>query len=186
MLFLSVFIFFSSCTDLNLNPLSEGSSSTWYSSESEITMALNDLYRLDFWPQDRVPYDDLEAWTDDITERDKTSAISNGTLTGDWGTSNTWWTNGYKCIARANTILINLENSKAQLSQETSDKFAAEARFIRASQYARLITYFGDVVYYTDILELEGSFNLSKTDKRTILDAIYVDYDFAASKLPTS
>ncbi len=45
LLFLSGFIFLLSCTDLNLNPLSEGSSETWYSNESEVTMALNDLYR---------------------------------------------------------------------------------------------------------------------------------------------
>ncbi len=186
LLFLSGFIFFSSCTDLNLNPLSEGSSETWYSNESEIVMALNDLYRFDFWPQDRIPYDDLELWTDDITERDRTSPVTNGTLTGDWAKANAWWSNGYKCIARANTILVNLEKSKAQLSQSIIDKYAAEARFIRAAQYARLITYFGDVVYYTGILELEESFTLSKTDKQTILTAIYEDYDFAASKLPTS
>ncbi len=31
-----------SCVDLNLNPLSEGSSENWYSSASEIEMSLND------------------------------------------------------------------------------------------------------------------------------------------------
>ena len=34
-----------SCVDLDLNPLSEGSSENWYSSQAEIEMSLNDLYQ---------------------------------------------------------------------------------------------------------------------------------------------
>lgn len=59
-------------------------------------------------------------------------------------------------------------------------------RFIRAAQYAKLISHFGDVVYTTTVLNLEASFSLTKTDKKTILKEIYNDYDYAASKLPTS
>lgn len=180
LLLLSGFIFFSSCTDLNLNPLSEGSSANWYSNESEINMALNDLYRDIFWPRD------ADDWSDDWTQRDVTTPITNGTLNGEDGTINTWWTNAYKCIARANTILINLEKSKDKFPQAILDKFAGEARFVRAAQYARLISHYGDVVYFTGILSLEESFTLSKTDQNTILESIYEDYDFAASKLPAA
>jgi hypothetical protein len=180
LLFLSGFIFFSSCTELNLSPLSEGSSANWYSNETEITMALNDLYRDVFWPRD------ADEWTDDYTRRDMTTPITNATLNGDWGTLNTMWTNSYKCIARANTILLNLEKSKDKLPQAILDKYAADARFVRAAQYAMLISHFGDVVYYTGILNLDESFTLAKTDQKVILKAIYDDYDFAASKLPVS
>jgi len=173
-----------SCTDLNLSPLSEGSSENWYSTESEITMALNDLYRIDFWPNYLIPYGDLDYWTDDEMSRATVTAITGGTLNGQDGTVNSWWTNLYKGIARANTILANLELNKAQLPQATLDKYAGEARFVRAAHYSRLITYWGDVIYYTNILDLEESFTMSKTDKKTILKAIYDDYDFAASKLP--
>lgn len=180
LLFLSGFIFFSSCTELNLSPLSEGSSANWYSNETEVTMAVNDLYRDIFWPKD------ADNWTDDYTNRDLTTPITNATLNGDWQTLNTMWTNAYKCIARANTILLNLEKLKDKLPQATIDKYDAEARFVRASQYAMLISHFGDVVYYTGILDLDESFTLAKTDQKVILKAIYEDYDYAASKLPVS
>lgn len=36
------------CADLDLNPLSEGSSENWYHDATEIEMALNDLWRPDF------------------------------------------------------------------------------------------------------------------------------------------
>jgi hypothetical protein len=169
-----------SCTDLNLNPLSEGSSANWYSNESEITMALNDLYREVFWPRDG------DNWTDDYTQRDVTNGFTNGTLNSEDGTINGWWANSYKCIARANTILANLENSAATLPKATIDKFAGEAKFVRAAQYALLISHYGDVVYSTTLLNLEEAFTMGKTDKKTILKAIYKDYDEAAAVLPTT
>lgn len=184
--FLSVFIFFSSCTDLNLNPLSEGSSENWYSNESEITMALNDLYRMDFWPEDRNPYNDRDAWSDDEFNRNITSTFVNGTLNGQDATVNLWWQNAYKCIGRANAILASLDRVQSVLSQAIIDQYAGDARFVRAAQYAKLISYWGDVVYTTKVLGLDSAFTLAKTDKQTILKGIYADYDFAASKLPTS
>ena len=35
---------FSACHDLDLNPLSNGSTENWYSNETEIEMAVNELY----------------------------------------------------------------------------------------------------------------------------------------------
>jgi starch-binding outer membrane protein, SusD/RagB family len=42
-------IFITACTDLDLNPLSEGSSQNWYSNQTEVEMAVNDLFRSVFW-----------------------------------------------------------------------------------------------------------------------------------------
>ena len=39
---------FSACVDLNLNPLSEGSSENWYTTKQEIEMSVNDFYRTEF------------------------------------------------------------------------------------------------------------------------------------------
>ena len=180
LLFISGLIFFSACNDLDLSPLSEGSSENWYSNESEINMAVNDLYRNVFWPIDN------DEWTDDYTRRDLTTPITNGTLNGEWGTVISVWQNAYKAIARANTILANLDRSVGVVPQTTLDKFAAEARFVRASQYALLISHYGDVIYFTDALSLEEAFTMSRTDKNTILTEIYADYDFAAANLPTA
>lgn len=177
---------FYSCSDLNLNPLSEGSSESWYSNETEINMALNDLYKLDFWPDYMIPWADYDLWSDDMMSRGSTTPITNGTLNGQDGTVNGWWTNLYKGIARANSILINLEKSKDKLPEAVISKYAGEARFIRASHYSRLITYFGDVVYSDKIMDLKESFTLAKTSKTIILQKIYEDYDFAASSLPAT
>lgn len=179
-LFITGLIYSTACNDLDLSPLSEGSSENWYSNESEINMAINDLYRLVFWPQDN------DEWTDDYTRRDLTTPITNATINGEWGTVSTVWKNAYKSISRANTIITSLDRAEGVVPQATIDKFAGEARFVRASQYALLISHFGDVVYFTEALDLEESFAMERTDKSTILKSIYEDYDFAASKLPTT
>ena len=84
-----------SCVDLNLNPLSEGSSENWYSSASEIEMSLNDLYRTAFFPIDGTD------WGDDVTYRSNTQFTFNGTLNAENGTIATYWQHYYKGIARS-------------------------------------------------------------------------------------
>ncbi len=173
-------LFITACTDLNLNPLSEGSSESWYSSETEIDMALNDIYREVFWPVDYT------EWTDDWTYREGTTPITSATINGEWGTVLDWWRNSYKCISRANTVLANLDKVSDILPQAKLDAFEGDARFVRAAQYSKLISHWGDVIYFTNVLGLEESFTLSKTDKATILQEIYSDFDAAAEKLPVS
>jgi hypothetical protein len=143
-------------------------------------MALNDLYREVFW------FSDDDAWTDDWTSRGATTPITNGTINGEWGTVNTLWTNAYKAIARANTVLQNLDRIEGSVPQETIARFEGEARFIRAGMYAKLVNHFGDVVFYEDILDLEDAFTRSRSEKSTVLQAIYDDYDVAIAQLPVS
>lgn len=169
-----------SCTDLNLYPLSEGSSETWYSNTSEIEMAVYDLYRPIFWGED-----DGE-WSDDYTRRQALTPITNATINGEWSVVINWWGWAYKTISRSNTIIIKLEDASEFLPQETIDKFVGNAYFVRASQYAKLVFYWGDVVFFTDVPDLEKSFTMSRSPKAEVLRQIYADYDSAALKLPVS
>lgn len=179
-------IVLSACQDLDLNPLSEGSSATWYADETQINMSLNDLYREVFWPLDEDPRFNDNPWTDDYIRRNFVSNIISATINGEWGVLRDVWANSYKAISRANTVLANLERAGAAIPQATIDRFAAEARFVRASQYAFLISHFGDVIYFTEVLDLDEAFTLGRTDKAVILQGIYEDYDFAALHLPNA
>lgn len=168
-----------SCYDLDLNPLSQGSSENWYSSETEIEMALKDGYRHDFWPVDK------EEWTDDYTYRETNSDIVNGTLNGQNGDVTNMWAKQYKAIARANTILANMEKALSMgIPQNKIDRYTAEAHFLRASMYARLVSHFGDVVYVTEVISIEDAFKIGRTPKSEIIPKIYDDFDKAAAHLP--
>lgn len=168
-----------SCDNLDLNPLSEGSSENWYSNETEIEMAVKDLYRDNFWPLDN------EDKTDNFVYRETTSKILSGTFNGQESDVTTLWSNQYKAIARANTILANMEEAKSLgISDAKLEQFEAEALFARASMYARLVSYFGDIIYVTEVIGMDEAFTIGRTPKSEIIPKIYEDYDKAAAILP--
>ncbi len=174
------FLALTACNKLDLNPLSYGSSETWYSTVAEIDMSLNGLYKDAFWATDN------DDWTDDWMYRDALTAVTGATMNSETDFVNSTWTNSYKAISRANTILASIDKAATTIPEATIKKFKAEAQFVRASQYSKLISHYGDVVYYTGVLSLEESFALSQSPKATILKAIYDDFDFAAANLPVS
>lgn len=168
-----------SCIDLDLNPLSQASSENWYSDETEIEMSIKDFYRDSFWPLDN------ENRTDDFIYRETLSSIVNGTLNGQDGDVTTLWTNQYKSIARTNTILANKDKMLAMgISEEKVNQYMAEALFQRASCYARLVTYFGNVVYVTEVIDIDAAFQMGQTPKEEVIPLIYADYDEAIKYLP--
>ena len=192
--FLTGFILFS-CNDLDLNPLSEGSSENWYSNASELDMSVAYLYDIDFWDAELTRISasttlagyELEwtdKFTDDWTARATLSDITAGTINSQTNYVVLTWQNAYKCIAAANQVLVSLSKASTTVSDNNLKVYEAKARFARAAQYARLIFLYGDVPYYTNVLSIKEAFSLSRTDKATILKAIYEDYDFAAQYLP--
>ena len=171
----------SSCIDLDRNPLSSASSENWYSSETEIEMSIKDFYRQDFWPTDN------ESWTDDFIYRETPSDIVKGTLNGQTGDVTTLWSNQYKSIGRANTILANMDKAAEMgISEEKLTQYEAEAYFQRASCYARLVSKFGDVVFTTETVDIDQAFTMGRTSKEEIIPKVYEDYDKAAAGLPES
>lgn len=173
-------IFITACTDLDLNPLSEGSSQNWYSNQTEVEMAVNDLFRSAFWNEVS------DEHTDNYTRRESLTPITAGTITSDWGAVNSYWSNTYKAVVRSNLVINNLSRVENDLPQLIVDKYAGNAYFSRASQYSTLISLFGDAIYFTEDLELDEAFTMSRTDKNIILQNIYDDYDKAIEKLPLS
>ncbi|WP_200978960.1 RagB/SusD family nutrient uptake outer membrane protein [Echinicola sp. 20G] len=169
-----------SCADLDLNPLSEGSSENWFNNEEEVNMSLNDLYRSYLWHQDD------DSWTDDWTSREALTPITNGTINSEWSTSKSLWTNSYKGITRANTILSNMGNAAEVIPEVKLNQYTAEARFVRAVMYSILLSHYGDVILYTEVPGLEESFTTVRTEQATVLEQVYQDFDFAIEHLPES
>lgn len=172
-----------SCTKLDLNPLSEGSSENWYRDETEVTMSLNDLYRTYTWTLDDGY--GTECYTDNYIHRTELNDITTGALNGQWSGGETVWKNTYKDISRANAVINSLDKIE-NMSKETAERLSAEARLFRAVFYGRLIFYWGDVPYFTKYLDIDAAFSLARTDKTEILKNIYKDFDSAIAYLPES
>lgn len=172
------------CTKLDVNPLSEGSSENWYSDETEITLALNDLYRTYLWDFE-INYN-TERMSDNWTQRQAIDAFPAGSVNSEWSRSEDLWLSTYKGITRANTILNSLDNATGKVAEAKIKQLAAEASLMRAVFYARLVFYYGDVPFYTGYLNIDDAFELGRTDKEVVLQQVYKDFDAAIESLPVS
>ncbi|RIV19075.1 RagB/SusD family nutrient uptake outer membrane protein [Fibrisoma montanum] len=169
------------CNTLDLNPLSEPSSETFYSNQTELELAVNDLYRLDFWGNDN------EQFTDNYWHRGQLgNAVTFGTMNAEDATVQAYWTACYKAIARANSFLANKDRAQANTPASVMTQLEAEMRLIRAYQYSRLITHFGDVPLMTRPMVLEDSYGVTRTSQAEVLKFIFDELDFAIANLPQS
>lgn len=184
----SILLFFTGCQNLDLNPLSEGSSENWFANEDEFILALNDLYRpaLWYWEANRLFHTD--RFTDDWNQREYLYDWIAGTITSETNMVETCWSNTYKGITRANTVLANIQKARQEgkIPEATLLRFEGEAAFFRAAFYSFLIFLWGDVPYYTEYLTIEDAFNMGRADKDIVLEQIYKDFDKAIVNLPAT
>ena len=168
------------CAELDLNPLSEGSSENWYHDESEIEMSLNDLWRPDFFQIDGLD------WDDDLLNRNGSNDITLGTVTAQWGTSSSYWTALYKAIARSTKVIEALDNGTASgLSESKINQYKGEAYFMQGFAYGQLTTYFGDCVLNKG-MTLEEAYVAVRSPKSEVLAYAYECLDKAIAYLPDS
>ncbi|MBO6018126.1 MAG: RagB/SusD family nutrient uptake outer membrane protein [Prevotella sp.] len=171
-----------SCSDLDLNPLANGSTESWYQDEAEIEMAVNDLYQNIYWEQDGGEYTD---WSDDYQNRGTLREFENATLNGQLADVTDRWDNWYKMIAHANGVIAKADRAIANGANKSKiDVLVGEAYFGRAHAYSELVFKFGDVPMITSDLSIEEAYQTGRTDKATIQQLIYDDFDKAIAVLP--
>ncbi len=183
-------ILLSACNELDLVPLSEGSSESWYSSDSEVRSSLDYLYDLKFWnpnPEITSALNPrwLDSWSDDLTSRNNLNTFTNGSLDGNSKYIVRYWDLYYQAIASANLIIDKLENTSDNFDENKLKEYIAEAKFFRAAMYSKLIFYWGDVPYTDKEITIDEAFELGRTDKMVILKSIYEDFDIAGANLPS-
>lgn len=184
----SILLFFTGCQNLDLNPLSEGSTENWFATEDEFVLALNDLYRegLWYWESNRLYHSD--RFTDDWNQREQLYDWLAGTITSESGMVESCWSNSYRGVTRANTILANVNEARQEghIPEAMLLRFEGEASFFRAVFYSYLVFLWGDVPFYTEYLTLSEAFEMGRTDKNIIMEQIYRDFDKAIETLPPS
>mgnify|MGYP003671518478 CR=1 FL=1 len=194
LLILAIFLL-PSCSELNLRPLSEGSSENWLNNQAEVEMSLNKLFDINYWYSSLLPIStsrttnagELQYWdrsTDDWNQRESTTEITSSTINGQTAFVNILWDLSYECIASANRLINGLKTNIDGVSSQKLLIYDANARFVRASQYAKLIFLWGDVPYYDTTISIEQAFGLKRESKDVILKKIYADYDYAIEYLP--
>ncbi|MES2777381.1 MAG: RagB/SusD family nutrient uptake outer membrane protein [Bacteroidota bacterium] len=166
------------CHKLDLTDPSNPTSASFYRNQAELELAVNDLYRIDFWGNDN------EFFSDNNIYRGFGNAVVNGTLNSEDGTVRNYWLVCYKAIARVNSFLENKDKAASNTPASVMTRLEAEARLIRAYEYSRLIMHFGDVPLITTAIGLEEGYTQSRTPKADVLSFIFSELDFAAANLP--
>jgi len=172
----------SSCRkDLDKTPLSSFSNDNFWSSEGNALLALAGVYRgniqmiqagefsaTDWWSYHGLLF--LEFATDNAYDRrgenSGLNVLTNGTLTNNNAYILNYWSLSYARIARCNFFLENVDKTPA--SATTLQRFIAEARFIRATQYFYLSQYFGSAPLVTKVLTAAEANTVTKSGRDSL------------------
>lgn len=171
--------------DMNLQPLTEGSGDSWYSTTVELDMAVNEFYVIGYW----TPLTSMKYLSDNFSYRNlrRVAGFLDGTLNSSNDLVNREWTQSYKVVARANTLLENIEkNAGGTVPEEKLLQYKAEASFFRAVKYAELISLYGDVVYIDKYVTIDEAFAMGRSPKSEVIPKVYDDFDLACKYLPES
>ncbi|MDR1780443.1 MAG: RagB/SusD family nutrient uptake outer membrane protein [Tannerella sp.] len=96
-----------------------------------------------------------------------------------------FWRRPYRLIQRANSFIVSAEALDESLWQRSTQKaeYIAEARFLRAWAYRHLVSFYGDVPVYTEVIdEAKTDFTRDPTSKAYAL--MEEDLTYAAQNLP--
>jgi len=108
----------------------------------------------------------------------------NFTVTAGEGQLEAFWSGMYNNINFANQILDNVPNISMDGSLKA--RYLAEAQFIRAYDYFRLVRAFGDVPLRIHVPQSAADYNLARTPKAQVYAQIEADLTSAAAVLPTT
>lgn len=160
-------------------PETQLSDPAFWKTEADLQAAANYLYT--FLPG--LPFTD-DNWADETYAR-APNGISDGTriATATDGNYNT----RYLLIRAANNIIEKAPRAAANgVAAATVDRYIAEARFFRAWSYFGLLQRFGGVPLILKLLQEDSQELQAPANTRDeVIEAIYQDLDFAASKLQT-
>lgn len=96
------------------------------------------------------------------------------------------WDQSYIGIARANSVIAQLDQLPAGQLEETAKlDIEGQAMFLRALLYLNLAVTYEDVPLVLEPQELEDAY-VAKNTQREILDAIIIDLNQASAQLPST
>lgn len=157
---------------LERRPLSEIDPSQFFNTENELNLYVNSFYSM-------VPSrDDLYLEDVDNVVKDVISELQRGdrvvpTSGGGWNWSD------------LRNINYFLENYDKTLDESIASRYAAVARFFRAWFYFEKVKRFGDVPWYSSVVEIDEEEELQKgRDPRTlVMDSVLADINYAIENL---
>lgn len=167
----------SSCLDLS--PKDQMSDSNMWETASDFKYFANNFYS---WTRDfkNVTSDGPHSdWRSDLFTSLTVNTYSHGS--NSIPTSDSWYTNNYKYIRRANLMLQNSQN----YSRDDINTYVGEAYFFRAYFHFDLVQLYGDVIKVDKVMDIDSpEMNQKRNDRGEVIDFILDDLNKAVELLP--
>lgn len=182
----------SSCKKyLDRNPLSANTQANFYRNATEVQQALTGVYNAigarTISPGFSNPtpyYAKMDLFTELGIERGLSGTIGSGTYDPNNGTVAELWAGFFQVVQRANNLMFYMTKAKDVMPAAEYKSVIAEAKVLRAMAYWHLITYFGDVPFFTaPPATPDEIYNFTRTNKKTIIDFLLTDLEGAANDL---
>ncbi|GAA4210564.1 RagB/SusD family nutrient uptake outer membrane protein [Pedobacter jeongneungensis] len=190
----STMLFTSSCKKdfLNVPPQGQQPSVTFWKTQDDAIKGVNAIYaQLRSW--DNVAFNAIAIESTGSDEADKGSTPTDATffnlfdqftVTATQGSLQGFWTGQYQNISLCNQVLDNVPNISMDASLKT--RILAEAKFIRAYSYFRLVRAYGNVPLRLTVPKDNSEYNIPQSDKAVVYAQIEKDLTEAAAVLPQS
>lgn len=183
-----------SCNEdfLDVPPQGEQPSEAFWVSAEDAAKAVNAMYaNLRGWTQVAFAPIAVESLGSDNAEKGSSPSdatflnnFDNYTATATEGQLQEFWTGQYQSINLANQVLDNVPS--ISMDENLKQRYLAEAKFIRAYAYFRLVRAFGGVPLRLHVPEDASQYNIPRSSREEVYAAIEKDLTEAAAVLPQS
>lgn len=189
---LSTALLVSSCKKsfLDVDPQAQQPSAEFWKSGDDATKAVNAIYaNLRSWENAAFPALVIESVGADEADKGSTpndatfwNLYDTYTVTSTEGSLQTFWTGQYQNINLANQVIINIP--AIEMDENLKARYIAEAKFLRALSYFRLVRAYGDVPLRLTIPQDASEYNIPRAPKDQVYSQIEQDLTDAATILP--
>lgn len=126
----------------------------------------------------------LQIWVPQLNTGENANRNQNGYLNPAQG----YWKNGYQVIRNANYLIEKLPAYAASLSEVRTNRWIAEAKFIRAFTYFELAKRYGGMPIVDKVLTYENGnvepLYIPRSSEEQTYDFILADLDYAIANMP--
>jgi starch-binding outer membrane protein, SusD/RagB family len=176
---------------LDRTPQSAFTQNDYYSNAEQVQQALTGVYNAmgarTISPGFSNPtpyYAKMDLFTEIGIERGLNGTIGSGTYDANNTTVAEIWAAFYQVIQRANNLLFYMTKAQSTMTATEYNTVIAEAKVLRANAYWYLISFYGDVPFFTaPPASQDELYNFPRTNKATIIDFLLTDLVGAASTL---
>jgi hypothetical protein len=164
----------------------------FWKTQDDATKAVNAMYanlrewkNISFAPLaiESIPSDDAEKGSS-VNDASFFNNFDNFTASSTEGQLGDFWAGQYQTINFANQVLDNVPN--ISMDANLKNRYLAEAKFVRAYAYFRLVRAFGDVPLRLKVPKDATEYNIPRTPKAQVWAAAEQDLTDAAAVLPQS